>query len=181
MVQSGSVPKQSTAFPAAVRKELVPMHIVHQRHNMLGRLIQKPRTSPYMNEFSNTAIGLPGISEDEKLDKYCSDLRPMVHLEELKSGPEILDSTTQIALNADSSLYGAGMLNSGHGPAFRSAPEPKDNGNVETRPHYPGEGRGKKQMLLKNMVRIQKKWQIMLVLYTLKNAVLLGKKNEQGP
>lgn len=77
---------------------------------MLRRLSHKPSAPSYINGLRNTAIGVPGIGEDEKQTQFSSGSKPIIRLEALKSGQENVDNAPRAALNVDCALYSAGML-----------------------------------------------------------------------
>ena len=146
LVQSGKAPGQWNAFVAKVRTEFIPQDSVDRARDKLGSLRQKTSVIAYLNEFRNVVISIPGISEDEKLDKFVAGLKPEVMIDVKKSRPADLESAAQIALTVDSALFSTGMYSQGMlrvGSA--SDPQPMDIGNVETRQHYRGKAFKPKQ------------------------------------
>ena len=105
--------------------------------------MQRGSVSSYLNQFRNIVIAIPGMNEGEKLDRFCTGLKPQVRLEVMKANPETVADASKIALNVDNALMGAGMFNGGfsgfgmnHGSS--SVPQPMDIGNVEGNMHYRG-------------------------------------------
>lgn len=137
-VQSGQAPNTFDAFMVALRTEFIPGDGVRRSRDKLRRLTQKASVSAYLNEFRNTVLGIPGISQDEMLDRFCSGLKPQVKLEVLKSNPQNIEDASRIALSVDSALYGSGMFQGWGGQSSGiggSGPQPMELGNVE-KPHY---------------------------------------------
>lgn len=141
LVQSGQAPGTWEEFCGAVRNEFVPQDSVRRARDRLRGLVQKTSVSTYLSMFRNIVIAIPGMSEDEKLDRFCAGLKPQVRLEVLKGNPETLNDASTIALNVDNALMGAGMFRpggfGGYAGAYQ-APVPMELGNVEGKPHYRG-------------------------------------------
>ena len=57
--------------------------------------------------------GIPGMNEEEKLDRFCSGRKNEVKLEVLKTNPVDLNAAAQNALNVDNAFYCAGMFSRG--------------------------------------------------------------------
>jgi hypothetical protein len=132
LVQSGQAPVAWDAFLAKVRLEFIPQDSVDRARDKLRTLRQKTSVIAYLNEFRNTVITIPGISEDEKLDKFVSGLKPEVHLEVRKSRPADFESAAQVALTIDSALFSMRMhYQSNNGRGSSSGPVPMEIGNVE--------------------------------------------------
>jgi len=109
LVENGTAPGQWLVFKNEFKKEFIPQDSIRRCRENLRRLHQTTSVSSYLNEFRNIVIGIPGMNEDEKLDRFCAGLKPHVRLEVLKSNPSDLQSATQIALNVDNAIFGAGM------------------------------------------------------------------------
>ena len=139
LVQSGQAPSQWDAFVAKVRIEFIPQDSVDRARDRLRSLRQRTSVTAYLNEFRNTVISIPGISEDEKLDKFVAGLKPEVMIDVRKSRPADLESAAQTALTVDSALFSTGMYaHSTFRSGSSSDPQPMDIGNVEGRTHYRG-------------------------------------------
>ena len=142
LVQSQQIPATWQEFEAAVRAEFVPQYSIRRARDKLRKLSQRMSVSSYLTEFRNTALAIPGISGDEKLDRFCSRLKPQVKLEVLKSNPATADDAAQIALSVDSALFGARMYSPGGGQLSgfgSSGPQPMEIGNLEKNgTHYQG-------------------------------------------
>ena len=142
LVQSQQIPATWQEFEAAVRAEFVPQDSIRRARDKLRKLSQRTSVSSYLTEFRNTVLAIPRISDDEKLDRFCSGLKPQVKLEVLKSNPATVDDAARIALSVDSALFGAGMYSSwgGQPSGFGSSgPQPMEIGNLEKNgTHYRG-------------------------------------------
>ena len=137
LVQAGQAPGQWETFKVALRGEFVPQDSVRRNRDRLRNLRQTTSVAGYLTTFRNLVIGIPGMNEDEKLDRFCSGLKDEVRLEVLKANPADLNSASQIALNVDSALYGTGLFNKrSYGGV--SGPQPMEIGNVEGGAHYRG-------------------------------------------
>lgn len=77
---------------------------------MLHALARKSSVSSYVNDFKNILITILHINEDEKLNEFSAELKPMVHLKVQKAGLKNLKRTVIVALNVGNASKGAGML-----------------------------------------------------------------------
>ena len=139
LVQSGQNPDTWEAFRDKVRTEFIPKESVDRAVDKLRALRQKTSVNAYLNEFRNIVISIPGISNDEKLDKFVSGLKPEVLLEVRKNRPADFENAAQIALTVDSALFSMNRYYQSNfvaGPS--SGPQPMDIGNVESNTHYRG-------------------------------------------
>lgn len=100
-VQAGSAPGTSADFATSVRNEFLPQDFVRKDRNTLRDLRQRTSASAYMNDFQNLIIAIPGIKEDEKLDKLVAGLKPLTLVDVLKINPQDIAVVPQIALNMD--------------------------------------------------------------------------------
>ena len=139
LVQSGQAPGTWDEFCNCVRTEFVPKDSVDRARDKLRVLRQKTSVTAYLNDFRNIVISIPGISNDEKLDKFVSGLKPEVLLEVKKNRPADFESAAQIALTIDSALFSMNRYYQGNfGASSSSGPQPMDIGNVEGNTHYRG-------------------------------------------
>lgn len=60
----------------------------------------------YLGDFCNIVIAIPGMTEDEKVEKLCPGLNPKLTMEVMKAGPSELDATVKLALNVDNAIFG---------------------------------------------------------------------------
>lgn len=104
---------------------------MRRSRDKLRNLYRKSSVSSYLSIFRNTVIGIPGISEDEKLDKFCAGLNPHIRVEVMKSGSDNLENAARIVLNMDSAYAGTGLF-TGLGGYSSSGPAPMDIGNFES-------------------------------------------------
>ena len=132
LVQSGQAPVNWNAFLEKVRIEFIPRDSVDRARDKLRALRQKSTVLAYLNEFRNVVMIIPRISEDEKLDKFVSGLKPDVHFEVRKSRPADFESAAQVALTIDSAISSSKLYYQGNnGGSSSSDPVPMDIGNVE--------------------------------------------------
>ena len=106
LVQGGSVPARWDAFKVAVRTEFIPQDSSRRARDRLRNLYQRRSVGSYVTEFRNIALTIPGITEEEQLDRFCEGLKPQIKLEVLKSNTTTLSDAVRVALNVDSALYG---------------------------------------------------------------------------
>jgi Retrotransposon gag protein len=71
LVQIGSFPGSWEAFRVAVRTEFVRRDSLRRARDRLLTLYQKMFLANYISEFINTALTIPGITEEEQLDRFC--------------------------------------------------------------------------------------------------------------
>ena len=138
LVEAGQVPVDWNTFTARIRNEFIPQDSVQRARDKLRQLRQKSSVLSYLNDFRNVIITIPGISEDEKLDRFVAGLKPNVMLDVRKSRPNTLENAAQVALSVDSALLSTGMYQSNDMGGFSSSPQPMDIGNVEGTSHYRG-------------------------------------------
>ena len=143
-VQCNQVLDTWAEFENALRTEFIPQGSIRRARDKLRNLTQRPSVSAYLTEVRNTVLSIPGNTEDEKLDRFCSGLKPQVKLEVLKSNPTSFDQAAQVTLSFDSALFGAGMFNAwgGQSRGFGTpSPQPMEIRNVEKhQQHYRGNG-----------------------------------------
>ena len=147
LVQSGQGPGLWENFKIALRNEFVPQDSQRRNRDKLRNLRQTASVAGYLTTFRNLVIGIPGMNEEEKLDRFCAGLKNEVKIEVLKANPADLNAASTIALNVDNAIFGAGMFNrSSYGGG--AGPQPMDIGNVEGGSHYRGKSfkNGKKTM-----------------------------------
>jgi Retrotransposon gag protein len=84
LVQTESVPGSWEAFKVAVRTEFVPQESSRRARDRLRKMYQKRLVASYISEFRNIALTIPGIIEEEQLDRFCEVLKPEIKLEVLK-------------------------------------------------------------------------------------------------
>lgn len=143
LVQSGSAPGSWEAFKTCVQNEFIPQDSVRRSREKLRFLVQRTSVSSYLAQFRNLVIGIPGMNDDEKLDRFVSGLKHSVKIEVLKASPDNLNDASRIALNVDNALSGAGMFSTGRfsygsNSTTVQTPQPMDIGNVEGNAHFRG-------------------------------------------
>ena len=106
-VQCNQVLYTWAEFQIALRTEFIPQESLRTARDKHRKLTQRTSVSAHLTEVRNTVLSIPGITEYEKLDRFCSGLKPQVKLEVLKSNPTCSDQAAQVALSVDSSLFGA--------------------------------------------------------------------------
>ena len=142
LVQGGNVPGNWEAFKIAVRTEFVPQDSSRRARDRLRKLYQKKSVASYIAEFRNIALTIPGITEEEQLDRFCEGLKPEIKLEVLKSNVNKMNEAVRVALNVDSALYGI-RTDVRFRNGFQSAdgagasPTPMEIGNVQSSRTYP--------------------------------------------
>ena len=142
--QCNQVPDTWAEFENALRTEFIPHDSIRRARDKLRKLTERPSVSAYLAGVRNKVLTVPGITEDEKRDRFCTGLKPQVKLEVLKSNPTSFDEAAQVALSVDSAMFGAGMFNSWRGQSRGSSTpnyQPMEIGNIEKRQqHYGGNG-----------------------------------------
>jgi Retrotransposon gag protein len=141
LVQAGSVPGNWEAFKVAVRSEFVPQDSSRRARDKLRKLYQVRSVSSYISEFRNVALTIPGITDEEQLDRFCEGLKPEIKLEVLKSNVTSMNEAVRVALNVDSAFYGTRMDMRNRNGFQRSdfsapSPAPMEIGNVQSSRRY---------------------------------------------
>lgn len=145
-MQGGQAPGEWEAFKEAVRQEFVPQDSVRRARDKLRRLHQVRSVAAYLTEFRNLIIAIPGMAEEEKMDRFSAGLKPQVRLEVKKVGQVDFNTASQLALNVYSAIFGAGMFmryGGNGGTSGDDGTQPMDIGNVEEGRHYKRETIGK--------------------------------------
>lgn len=109
-MQAGNASGPWENFKVALRGEFVHQDSERRNREKLRSLRQETSLSSYLKMFRNLVTGIHGMNEDERLDRFCSTLKDEVKLEVLKVNPADMNTASQIALDADSAFYGAGMF-----------------------------------------------------------------------
>ncbi len=130
-VGSNTVPNTWNAFENAIYQEFVPFDSVQRSRDKLRRLVQRSSVSSYLSEFRNIVLTIPGMSEGEQVDRFCTGLKPQVRLEVMKAGAQTMIEASRIALNVDSALFGAGMYYHRGFGSQPVGPTPMEIGNFE--------------------------------------------------
>jgi Retrotransposon gag protein len=146
LVQGGSVPAGWDAFKVAVRTEFIPQDSSRRARDKLRNLYQRRSVGSYVTEFRNIALTIPGITEEEQLDRFCEGLKPQIKLEILKSNATTLNDAVRVALNVDSALCGmrasASFRNGWQSSVgAETSPSPMEIGNVQSSRTYPRDQR----------------------------------------
>ena len=95
------------SFQEVVRNEFQLVNSKRQARDKLRNLQQRKSVSGYLNVFRNTVICIPGMTDDEKLDRFVHGLKRGINVEFSKSNPLTFEAAAQIALNIESAIYGA--------------------------------------------------------------------------
>lgn len=134
LVGAGTIPTTWEAFESVIIQEFVPFDSVQRSRDKLRRLVQRTSVTSYLAEFRNIVLTIPGMSEGDRVDRFCQGLKPNIRLEVLKAGAQTMNEASRIALNVDSALFGAGMFNFQQGGGFtRTQYAPMEIGNIEQR------------------------------------------------
>jgi hypothetical protein len=70
MVQAGSMPGSWEAFKLAVRSEFVPQDSSRRARGKFRKIYQARSVSSHISEFRNVALTIPGITDEEQLDRF---------------------------------------------------------------------------------------------------------------
>jgi len=134
LVGTNTIPTTWEEFENALIAEFVPFDSVQRSRDKLRRLVQRTSVTSYLAEFRNIILTIPGMSEGEKVDRFSQGLKPNIRLEVMKAGAQTMTDASKIALNVDSALFGAGMLNFQNNSGFTiSSYTPMEIGNFEQR------------------------------------------------
>ena len=84
------VPMTWEDFKKKVGAEFIPSDHVRRARDKLRRLKHTSSISKYLAEFRNIILTIPDVTDDEKLDRFCSGLKYEIRVEVLKSGVDSL-------------------------------------------------------------------------------------------
>lgn len=88
------------SFKEGEKQKFMVMDSACRSRNISRCLSQNASVLAYINLYRNAVNFHPKISEDEKLNNFCSGQKAMVSLQPLISRPDNIDHTSRIALNA---------------------------------------------------------------------------------
>lgn len=119
-------------FKNAVIREFVPSDHAKRARDKLRKLKQTRTVVRYLSDFRNIILTIPGMQEDEKVDRIIEGLKFNIRVEVLKAQADTLDECARVALNIDSAIWRAGTV--GHSSAL-DGPMPMEIGNVQGTSH----------------------------------------------
>ncbi|KAA8498187.1 hypothetical protein FVE85_5772 [Porphyridium purpureum] len=96
-------------FATALEVAFMPPHASRAARDELANLSQSGSIVEYTNAFSRITMMIPGITQDEKMDRFVRGLRSQIRVEVLKASVSTVDQAMQVACAAESA-YGAGAL-----------------------------------------------------------------------
>ena len=93
-------------FVNLIRLEFVPSDSNRSARNKLKCLYQRRSVAEYLGAFRDTALCIPGITDEEKLDRFTDGLKHDVRLEVNKAYPPTFEDAARIALNVYRAICG---------------------------------------------------------------------------
>ncbi len=76
VVAGNRTPETWGEFEGAIWNEIIPFDSVQRSRDKLQRLVQRTSVSDFLSECRNIVLMLPGVSEGDKLDRFCRGLKP---------------------------------------------------------------------------------------------------------
>lgn len=115
MVQEGCIPPLNTLeeLLMVVRAQFIPLDARQSTRDRLAKLTQTESVSGYLEVFLHTILAIPGIREDEKVDRYTRGLKPAAQQEVRLQNCVMLDDAMRVAGRVDAT-YRA-YQGAGHG------------------------------------------------------------------
>jgi hypothetical protein len=125
------------ALVTAMRQQFSVINQAKQARDRLASLHQHTSAQRYAADFISLCLLIPGISEDEQLDRFVRGLKPAIRKEvELKS-PATFKEAVSLAERIDSLPYKGSYSSTPVKPPYRassnSGPTPMELGTMETR------------------------------------------------
>lgn len=87
--------------------------------------------SEYLSAVRNVVLIIPGITNGEMWDKFCTGLKYEIYLKVIKSAVTSFQDANKIALRVDSAIWGAKSSLSKEGGTSAQAPTPMKIGIVK--------------------------------------------------
>jgi hypothetical protein len=103
--REGRVPETWLMFLELLREQFLPVDARQAARDKLHVLRQTKSVAAYVSTFQDVCLLLPGLTEDEKKDRFVRGLKPAVRIEVLKSSPDSFVAATRIALAVDSAIF----------------------------------------------------------------------------
>lgn len=140
LVQANTVPTTWTQFKDKIISEFVPDDHVRRSRDRLRKLKQNSSVSKYLSDFRNICLTVPGMTDGEMWDRFCTGLKYDVRLEVMKSSVTTFEEAAKIALRVDSAIWGvtSQVGTSNNETIATQGPTPMEIGNMEN------SGRGRK-------------------------------------
>lgn len=114
------------AFCAAIQAEFQPINTVKIARDRLAELRQRNSVQAYAYEFRNIVADIPGMTEDEKVDKFVRGLKDRTRQEVDIRDPRTLDEAVRIADRYDSISFQAHKKATSKAVVQRTGPTPME-------------------------------------------------------
>lgn len=106
-VSTASTSSSWIEFKSAIIQEFVPAHHAESARDKLRKLKQTRTVGSFVSEFQNMILTIPGMHEDEKIDRFLEGLKYNIRVEVLKAQVNTFDECARVALNIYSALWRA--------------------------------------------------------------------------
>lgn len=113
LVSGNIVLPRREALKLLFEAKFVLQDSVIRARNKLTKLRQKTSVAAYFKEFINLAINIPGMSEFEKLARFCEGFKPHILLEGRKWNPDKFEAANCSHFSVDGAFYGSYFFTTG--------------------------------------------------------------------
>ena len=131
-------------FYNAISYEFQPINTRKIARDRLAELRQRNSVQQYAHEFRTITADIPGISEDEKIDRFVRGLKDRTRQEVDIRDPKTLDEAVRIADRYDTISYQAQRKSLAKGAATRLEPVPMELDTMAVQQRRNPEGESKR-------------------------------------
>ena len=134
LVTEGRPPGYDWAtFVQELRQNFCPINAVRRARDRLARVRQDGSLQDFVREFRSICLEIPGITDEEKLDRFLRALHPRIRSEVELQDPDTLDKAIKLSEKFDAVLRGSRVGSSAHRnfhqhPGRRYGPAPMELG-----------------------------------------------------
>lgn len=120
--QEAAVPIVWEDFAREMKANFQPINPAQTMRNQLATLRQRGTVLEYATDFRNVTLGIPGITDDEKKDRFIRGLMPRTQADVIMRDPNTFAEAVQLAVRFDT-LYKTRRTNLGfHNAADTATP-----------------------------------------------------------
>ena len=135
MTNPARVPQTFDEFCTLVRSHFIPSNAIDVARDKIASLKQTKSAQDYANSFLNLTLQVPGMTDEEKKDRFIRGLKDKIRLEVRCKRPQTFEDAVQIAVDYDSIFFGESRKSNssvGHSKLYHvsSSRVDSDNGSV---------------------------------------------------
>jgi hypothetical protein len=128
--RSNQVPEVWIDFVRILREQFLPVDAHQAARDKLHILKQTKSVAAYATSFQDVCLMLPGLTEDEKKDRFIRGLKPNVRVEVLKSSPQDYVAATRVALAVDNAIFSTRAIHFPNQVAHQTTHAPMEIGKL---------------------------------------------------